>query len=488
MPITLQELIATMPLLLLTATVIVVMLAIAIKRSHSLTCVLSITGISISFLAVFSVLPYAGTQVTPLLIVDSLSLLFSAIILLIAAFIAIFSFPYLANLGDQKEEYYLLLLLAALGALILVTSNHFISAFLGLETLSISLYGMIAYPVHSKGAAKFPLEASFKYLILSAVSSTFILFGIALLYSQTGSLGFASLTESLNNSLSNTPMIATGMIMLTSGIAFKLSLAPFHMWTPDVYEGAPLPATAFLATIGKVGMFVLMLRFIFATDALQFEAVVGALTFLAVVSILLGNILALLQQNIKRILAYSSIAHMGYILIALVAYAANNGVIAVEAISFYLIAYLIMSLGAFGVAAVVSSSEKEYDFVNDYQGLFWRDPWLATLFTAMLLSLAGIPLTAGFIGKFYIMFAGVQGSQWLLLIALVIGSGLGIYYYLRIVYRMLLPSDGTVKFAETGGSSIGSYAVLTILLVALIVLGVYPTFLMSILESVATSI
>ncbi len=486
--LTARDLIPLLPLLTVTGLAVLVMLLIAIKRNHTLICATTITGLAVTLISAIAVLSLAGQQITPLLVVDSYSLFFTIVILIVSAFIAVFSFPYLFNLADEVEEFYLLLLLATVGAVIMVSSNHFISAFLGIETLSISLYGMIAYPVHSKEAAKFPLEASVKYLVLSALSSTFILFGIALVYSQTGTLSFSDLSGATFMQSSSRGILVVALTMLTAGMAFKLSLAPFHMWTPDVYEGAPLPATTFLATIGKVAMFVLLLRFFVASNALEFAPVVTVLSVIAVLSILLGNVLALLQNNLKRILAYSSIAHMGYLLIALIALNYSTGTIGIEAISFYLVAYIVMSLGAFGVATVVSSSEKEFDFVSDYQGLFWREPWLATLFTAMLLSLAGIPLTVGFIGKFYLILAGVEGALWVLLAVLVVGSGIGIYYYLRIIYQMLVPSENPHRFREAGWASIGSYAVLSFLLLSLLVLGIYPSFLMSIIEVVSISI
>lgn len=244
----------------------------------------------------------------------------------------------------------------------------------------------------------------------------------------------------------------------------------------------------FLATIGKAAMMALFLRFVIASGALGFTAVAAVVGVIAVLSILVGNLLALVQENLKRILAYSSIAHMGYLLIALVALSTSSTTLGIEAISFYLVAYIVMSLGAFGVATVVSSSEKEFDFVADYRGLFWREPWLALLFTAMLLSLAGIPLTVGFIGKFYVVLAGVEGALWGLLLVLVAGSGIGIYYYLRIVYRMLLQPEDVLPYHEAGWGSIGSYSVLAILLVALLLLGIYPAFLMTLIESVAVSL
>ena len=486
--ITFQDLIPLLPILAVTGVAVLVMMLIAVKRNHTLICATSICGIALGLLVTLAVLPFAGHQVTPLLVIDNYSLFFTIVVLVASGFIAVFSFPYLYRLNDEVEEFYLLLLIATLGALVVVSSNHFISAFLGLETLSISLYAMIAYPVHSKEAAKFPLEASVKYLVLSAVSSAFILFSIALLYAQTGSLQFQDLAVATGGQTVSESYYVVALILFLTGVGFKLSLAPFHMWTPDVYEGAPLPATTFLATVGKAAMMVLLLRFVVASNALSFAPIVTVISVIAVLSILAGNVLALVQENLKRVLAYSSIAHMGYLLIALIALSNAMTPLGVEAISFYLIAYLVMSLGAFGVATVISSSEKEYDFIADYQGLFWRDPWLALLLTTMLLSLAGIPLTVGFIGKFYVVLAGVEGALWMLLMVLVVGSGISIYYYLRIIYRMLLQPDPGQPYREAGWASIGSYIVLATLLAALLLLGIYPTFLMSIIQTVAVSI
>ncbi|NKB31863.1 MAG: NADH-quinone oxidoreductase subunit NuoN [Pseudomonadales bacterium] len=489
MNITLADLIPLLPLLITTGTVVVAMTAIGIKRNYTLTAVITIAGLLIATLSAAFLMPTTNSQVTPLMILDQYSLFFIIVTCATAMFIAIFSYPYLADLDDNKEEYFLLLGIATIGAIVMVSSNHFVSTILGLETLSMSLYGMVAYPVHSEKSAKFPLEASVKYLVLSAAASGILLFGIALVYAQTGTLQFASVVNVANvtEGLSAGFTIAA-LILVFIGIAFKLSLAPFHMWTPDVYEGSPLPATTYLATIGKAAMFVVLLRFIEASEALTFESFVLVVSLVATASILAGNLLALLQDNLKRILAYSSIAHMGYLLIALVASYFVQGSISVEAVTFYLVAYVIMSAGAFGVASVVSSSEREFDSIDDYKGLFWRSPWLAVVFTGMLLSLAGIPLTVGFIGKFYIFFAGVEAALWVLLAVLIIGSGIGLYYYLRIVYRMLLTDDEEQRFDVAVGNNLSSHAVLAFLLVLLVVLGVYPTPVVSIIETISTYI
>jgi NADH-quinone oxidoreductase subunit N len=260
------------------------------------------------------------------------------------------------------------------------------------------------------------------------------------------------------------------------------------MWTPDVYEGAPLPATTYLATVGKMAMFIVFLRLVMDTQALQLESITFVITMIAVVSMLVGNLLALLQSNLKRILAYSSIAHMGYLLIALVATYMSSGSVGIEAITFYLIAYVIMSLGAFGVASVISSSTNEFDAVEDYTGLFWRNPILAALFTGMLLSLAGIPLTVGFVGKFYIFFAGVESELWFLIGALIIGSGIGLYYYLRVIYKMILPQEQREKFDISTSQNFAPNSALLLLSILMILFGVYPTPLISIIEDISTFI
>jgi len=489
MTISFSDLLPLLPLLIVTATSVVLMLLIGIRRSYVGTAATAITGLLIATVFAAVMLPYTNQQVTPLLIIDQYSLFFTIMVCALAMFISIFSFPYLFRLNDHKEEYYLLLVVATIGAIVMVSSNHFISTILGLETLSMSLYGMVAYPLHSKESAKYPLEASVKYLVLSAVSSGFILFGMALLYAKTGTLAFSSIVGTgvgAQELSDNYSIIA--LLLIVSGMAFKLSLAPFHLWTPDVYEGSPLPATAFLATIGKAAMFVVLLRFLKISGAMTFDAVAIVFSVIAILSILAGNLLALLQDNLKRILAYSSIAHMGYLLIAVIASHYVTDTISIEAVTFYLLAYVIMSLGAFGVASVISSSEREFDEVSDYRGLFWREPWLAGVFTAMLLSLAGIPLTVGFIGKVYIFMAGVESGLWVLLGVLILGSGIGLYYYLRIVYRMMLPQREMMEYREGGIESISSYGVLAILLLLLILLGVYPAPVMSLIQSAVGSI
>jgi proton-translocating NADH-quinone oxidoreductase chain N len=233
--------------------------------------------------------------------------------------------------------------------------------------------------------------------------------------------------------------VLTGLAMTVTGIGFKLAVVPFHMWTPDVYEGAPAPVTAFVATVSKGAIVALLLRYVVQTRAYPYGSLLLAFSVLAGASIVVGNLLALLQENVKRVLAYSSIAHLGYLLVALVA----GGPRGVEAATYYLVAYMLTTLSAFGSVIVLSEKEQDAENMAAYRGLFWRRPWLAMVFTAALLSLAGIPLTAGFVGKFYVLLVGVESALWPLIFLLVFGSAVGLFL-------LPAPRSGHVRLPSRG--------------------------------------
>ena len=270
--------------------------------------------------------------------------------------------------------------------------------------------------------------------------------------------------------------------MIIVGVGFKLALAPFHMWTPNVYQGAPAPATAFLATVSKAAVFAVLLRYFAATGAAEAGSLRVVLTLIAILSMFTGNLLALMQASVKRILAYSSIAHSGYLLIALLAARAY----APLAASYYLLAYVVTTLGAWGVVAALSNKDGDADSLEDYRGLAWRRPWLSGALTAMLFSLAGIPLTAGFVGKFYLLTAGVAGGMWLLVIMLVINSAIGLYYYVRIIVAMYSqPSPAAAESPAATRTSPAASVALAGLLFFLVWFGVYPGPLIGLLQSLA---
>ena len=470
----------SLPLLIMSATAVILMIAIAIRRSHVAAVVISFTGVAASFGSLLFAASAVPRQVTRLLVLDSYSLLYMAILLCAAAFVFSFGYDYLKRRQEHHEEFYLLVLLATTGAMVLVASRHFASFFLGLELLSVALYALISY-VRTESAS---VEAGIKYLILAASSSSVLLFGLALIYAGSGSMELSQFAAGMSRTggPANTFPLLAGLMLVLTGVGFKLAVVPFHLWVPDVYEGAPLPVTAFIATVSKGGMFALLLRWFRLHDAGLAEAPNMVLSIIAIASMLTGNFLALTQTNIKRILAYSSIAHMGYLLVALLA----GGALGAPAATYYLTAYLATILGAFGIMAVTSGSQSEAASIDDYRGLFWRRPFLAGAFTTMLLSLAGIPLTAGFLGKFYVIAAGASQSRWVLLFTLVVSSTIGLFYYLRILVAMYAPAgdSGLERDSRTLPVPLPPTLALAALTGLVFLLGVYPTPLWNVIVAV----
>jgi NADH-quinone oxidoreductase subunit N len=455
---------ALLPLIILAVTSIVVMLVIAFYRDHRVTVVLTLAGLFSAAASLPFIATLAPRNITPLLIIDHYALYYMGLIFFASFAVASLAYSYLDIHVGHHEEFYLLLLLATLGTAVLVASEHFASLFLGIEILSVSLYALAAYLRHSDRS----IEAGVKYLILAAVSSAFILFGMALVYAETGSMEFSQIALRATTADVHGLLFTAGLGMLVIGLGFKLGVVPFHMWTPDVYEGAPAPVTAFIATVSKGAVFALVLRLFSLVDIHVHRPLFVVLTITAIASMFAGNLLALLQRNVKRILAYSSISHMGYLLVTLLA----SGPLAASAAAFYLAAYFVTTLGAFGVVTVLSDKDRDADSMDDYKGLAWRRPWLAGVFTAMLLSLAGIPLTAGFVGKFYVVAAGMGSALWLLVIVLVMNSAIGLFYYLRIIGAVYAHPEERIA-AKPALSRSGS-ATLAGLTLTLIWLGVYP--------------
>lgn len=455
---------ASLPLLILAVTSVAVMIGIAIKRSHMAAAAISLAGLTASFVSLWPAFSAAPARITALLIVDRYALVYMALVLAASGAVVVLSFPYLASRSEHKEEFYLLLILAVVGSMVLAASSHMVSLFLGLELLSISLYALISYP----RIEALPVEAGIKYLVLAASSSAFLLFGLALLYVAQGSMDFGRMAE-LSPDLAGGLIPLAGMILVITGIGFKLAVVPFHLWTPDVYQGAPLPVAAFIATVSKGGVFAFLLRWL-ALGGGGSGALLVVFGIIAIASMLTGNLLALRQTNIKRLLAYSSIAHMGYFLVAVVA----GGTLGRAAATYYLAAYMITILGAFGSLLALSDGTREVETFDDVRGLFWRRPLVASVFTAMILSLAGIPLTAGFLGKFYVLAAGASATAWTLVIVLIVSSTIGLVYYLRVIVAMFTESERSGAIAERGTLGIASGVVLAVLTAALFVLGVYP--------------
>ncbi|NQY34691.1 MAG: NADH-quinone oxidoreductase subunit N [Alteromonadaceae bacterium] len=452
---------AILPELIISFGLVLSMLLIAWQRSQRMIQFLTLFILICALVANIPLFDMDVTQVTSLIKVDTYSAFTFMLIGLSGVVVTLLSGQYLRTKTEVHDEYYLLLQLVILGASILVVSDHFASLFLGFELLSIALVGLVGYIREDK----YSVETGFKYLILSASASSFMLLGIAFIYSQTGDLSFVYHTGIVSGELlsadlptGNVPqqsvVLLVGSLLFFIGIAFKLSLVPFHFWTPDVYQGSSTPVTMILATISKVAMFTVLMKYWFSwlsyseAGLLDHDNFIKLLSVVAMLSMVFGNSLALMQTNIKRLLGYSSVAHMGYLLIVLMVTSSQSINFAWQSALFYLAAYVLASLSIFTVLIVYSSqrssgsdkltsSSTDDDIcIADLNGLFWRNKTLACLVILSVLSLAGIPLTMGFIGKFYLLTVATQSELWWLIGALIIGSGIGLFYYLRIIFAL----------------------------------------------------
>lgn len=393
---------------------------------------LSLTGIAVAFVTVLACWGRTESGFSQMVILDSFALFVHAVLLLAAGVTILISLDYIGQEGLEHYEYYALMLFAIFGMMLMAAAQDLIMIFLGLETMSISIYVLAGWRKdHPKGH-----EAALKYLLLGVFSSAFLLYGIALIYGSTGSTQLRGIAEFL--SFGGTPasgrMLLTGMALLIVGFGFKVASVPFHMWTPDVYEGAPTPITAYMAAGVKAAGFAAFLRvFFYSLESLQADWSM-ILWVIAVATMTLGNVVALAQENIKRMLAYSSIAHAGYILVGMVA----GGDIASASILYYLLSYTLMNLGAFAVVTLFGRKGEENVLVEDYRGIGYRYPVLGAAMALFMFSMAGIPPTAGFMAKFYVFSAAVaKGYIWLVVIA-VLNSLVSVYYYFRVTMKIYM--------------------------------------------------
>ena len=474
---------ALTPFIVLAASSVVLLIVVATHRNHALAMACTLIGLAATAVGVFVAAGADPTKATPLFVIDDYALYYSLLVVLAAMFVTLMAYGYLGQRHSRPEEAYILIQVATLGAMVLAASTHFTSLFLGIELVSVPLFALVAYPV---GERK-PLDGGFKYLVLAGVSSAILLFGIGLIYFATGTMSFTTLNARFPLPFTAGYLYAVaGLGLVLAGIGFKLSLVPFHLWTPDVYEGAPAPVTGFLATVSKGGVFVVLLRYVISDPESLASPLFAALLAMAVASMLVGNLLALRQRNIKRILAYSSIAHLGYLVVAL--YAASS--VGVTAVGFYLAAYFITTLGAFAVVGLLvgpASTEEPVDLAA-YRGLLWRKPLVGGSLAILMFSLAGIPLTAGFIAKFYVFASGVEAGRWLLVASLIAGSAIGLYYYLRVVITLsAAPMEEPSPPMETAAISvpISAGVALTLLMIALFWLGVYPSGLLDVIKGLS---
>lgn len=433
-----------------------------LKERKGLTALLAAVGLALTMGISLSQLGNNSTAFGGMVVLDGFSNFLNILFLLTGLFGVALAYGYLHRMGLERGEYYAIMLFSITGMMLMSQSTDLIITFLALELLSIPLYVLAAFAYPRMESE----EAGVKYFLLGAYATGFVVFGIALVFGATGTTAFEGIVQAVNSGAATRPLLLAGAGLILVGFGFKVAAVPFHMWTPDVYQGSPTAVTAFMAAGAKAAGFAALLR-VFATafpslaaDLMPVMAVLSALTMIV------GNILAIAQTDIKRMLAYSSIAQAGYILMAFVPFGDEKvRLVSVAAGLFYLVAYTLTSFGSWGVVMALEKAEGKGLAIADYAGLAKKYPMLAASMTVFMLSLTGLPPTLGLIGKIYLFRAAIEGGVYWLAIIGVITSLISAYYYLRVIVFMYM-RDGDPQIArETWLElAIGACAVLTVLI------------------------
>lgn len=438
-------------------------------RRASLTMGLAVFTLVLVGLAIYNPVTPARFAFSGMFVVDGMAAVLKVALALCMLVGLIYSRDHLMKRGLFTGEYVMLMLFALLGMMVMVSANNFVTLYLGLEIQALSVYAMVALQRDSARAT----EAAMKYFILGALASGLLLYGISMVYGATGSLDIDQVAKTVGFSKGNTALLAFGLVFVVAGLAFKLGVVPFHMWVPDVYHGAATPITMLLSTAPKIAAFAFVLRIL--GDGLA--SMVGdwqlMLVFLAVMSLAIGNVVAIAQTNLKRMLAYSTISHMGFLLLGILA-GTQNGY---SSGMFYVVTYALTALASFGMILLLSREGFEAENLEDFKGLNQRSPWHAFLMLIVMFSLAGIPPTVGFFAKLSVLQAALEaGWVWLVVFA-VLMSVVGAFYYLRMVKLMYM--DQPVDTAPIGGDATVR-SLLAVNTFALLVLGLVPGGLMEI--------
>jgi NADH-quinone oxidoreductase subunit N len=424
---------------------------------------------------VFSI-PHAVAIAQQRFRIDQLSILGGLLVLALSIFTFFYARQELVRMKLPSAEYFALCLFSILGMLVMTTADHFLLLYVALELMSFPLYVLCAYYRTSSHGA----EAGLKYFFTGALASGLLLYGISLVYGVVHSFSFASIGMIATHiSTSEMTMLLVAIGFILAGLAFKLGLAPFHMWLPDVYAGAPPSVTLFLSGAPKIAVFILLVRLLQTSFVPLFEHWSQVLYFLAVLSIVIGNIAALTQNNLRRMLAYSSIAHMGFMLMGL----AVGGMLGLSAALFYIISYVIVSAGAFAIITLLHHQGYQLETVDDLSGFSRRHPWLAGMLLLLIFSMAGIPPTLGFIAKLSILFALVETQQILLAVFVVLMSVVGLYYYLRMIKVMYFNDQPANERLVASGSTV----LVSIVGVLTLFLGIFPALLLQLCHAVLAS-
>jgi NADH-quinone oxidoreductase subunit N len=441
------DLYRVLPELIWCGFAVLLMLLQSFTKSRSFLAAVGFIGAAAGTAASYTTYQHTGAGFSELIRSDAFSLFFHLLVGLVAVLVTLASDSYLSRERLDAAEFYALILFATAGMGVLASAQELLTAFIGLEMSSISSYILAGYRRDTLKSS----ESALKYFLLGSFATAFFLYGIALVYGTTGT----TILDAMGNADANSVLLKLGLALILIGLGFKVAIAPFQIWTPDVYEGAPTPVTALFAAGPKAAAFALLLR-IFATVPAATQFWFWAFWILAVLTMFAGNLGALVQTNVKRLLAYSSIAHAGYILVAFAAVTAMavsdspaGAVPAYAAVLFYLLSYALVKVGAFTIVSQLGGKDEKYVALEDYAGLSQRHPVAAAALSLFLLSLLGLPVTAGFFGKFYIFKAAVNSHLIWLAVLMAVNSIIGAYYYLKVIVAMYMrePAEDTAATA-----------------------------------------
>ncbi|MFN3134970.1 MAG: NADH-quinone oxidoreductase subunit N [Candidatus Kryptonium sp.] len=463
------DLLGISPVLIVSlAGLIVVILEALLKRGETISYFLSIISLILAGLSAIYIYPMYSTAFNGMVAVGGYASFFSFILCVGALLTILLSKDYLVKRNINHGEFYILILFATAGMMFLASGVDLIITFLGIELMSISLYVLASFARTDPRSN----EAGLKYLLLGAFATGFLLLGIAFIYGSTTTTNLKIISANFQN-YQNDFLFWLGVGLLLVGFSFKVAAVPFHMWAPDVYEGAPTPASGFMSAVAKSAAFgAFVLVFIFGFNGAN-EQVRNAIAIISVLSMALGNIIAISQTNIKRMLAYSSIAHAGYILIGL----ASANELGKQGILYYSLAYILMQVGAFGVVSIVEKEENKALNINDYAGLGHRKPLIGVIMSIFMFALVGFPPFAGFVGKYYLFASAVQAKMTWLAVAGVLATLISVYYYLNVVINMYLKEQPAEVLNNPNEAKISISSALAVLIsaIGIFIIGILPT-------------
>ncbi|CAL4319609.1 NADH-quinone oxidoreductase subunit N [Buchnera aphidicola] len=471
--------IALIPFVILMISIFIIILSMIFKRNHMFVAIVSGMSLILLLWSLFIIRRIIPIYITSLIYIDFYTLWYVFIIVFSGLFINILAYFSLRNVFLYKEEFYLLFLISILGAIFLVFSNHMFSLFLGIELMSLPVIGLMTYSYFQKKS----IEVALKYIILSIISSNFMLFGISLIYVTCGNLDFSSIKISfLIDNLSNNKVLLFGIGFLLISFFFKLSLFPLHFWIPDIYKYTSPVVLCYLTTVIKVSMFGILIKLFLYFPYHQSKILYLLIYVVSIFSIFFGSVMSLFQNNIKKLLGYSSISHIGYIIITLLIIEKYK--IANESALIYLISYTISNVSIFGILSISEILQDVKQIrINDslsYLGFFKEQPVLSIAMTIVMLSFLGIPMTFGFISKFYIIMLSTLEHFWLINFSILINSVLSLYYYLRIIINLYSTNkQANLNYSFLGYLSFNIQIVLFVLILLIILLGIFPQIIIN---------